>query len=251
MTVNRFITSTFIILSLSLAQAVSADDNERVMQIYSMELGGYWNFQKGDITGARIMNPVGKWIFSKTLLKELLPYTDENFYEKTYKKYSGYSRGRFLETKSQEAVNIALLRTSLSLMQQERVSAGLVTRDTITPVYNEHLALAVDRSVDVFYKNYSETFKALGEDISESLNTAMKSSKGQMKNEVYALQKEFELVCEQIEYLRKTGSDSFQLESAQRQEGYEECKDRLERLSVASAFLADITNKIYSIRHDL
>lgn len=245
---KRFISiiMTVVILSALLPFGSKAEDNERVKQIRSMELTGYWDYKKGGLSGGGLLSGIGDWVFRAAILKAVLPYTDTNFYESTYRNYSGYSGGRFHEYKSKEALNVAILRSSLALLQQERMAAAMTVKDTITPVFDEHLLLAVDRNVDKHYVSYREVFDQLGGEISQSLSSTMRMSKGMFKNEVYVLQQEFELISEQIKYLHKSGLPSYELESSQRQQGYEDCKIRLEKLSRSAAALAEITETLFT-----
>ena len=248
-----------IILAIVMGCSFSAhaDDNERVKQIRSMEVPGYWDFQKGNLSGGNwLTSPIGRFIYNNSLatkaLRAILPYTDTDFYESKFKEYAGYSGSKFREERSKNAVNIAMLRTSLSLMQQQRMEFALVVKDTITPIFNEHILLAADRNVDQCYETiYRQEFEELGKYISSCLLDVMRKSKGRFKEEVYIIRHELDIVCTEVDYLHRIGGPANEMPSSQRQEGYEKCKARLMYLSLRAEYLSDITVKLFKLNPGL
>lgn len=252
-----FLKSIMAVCLVGCSITMSAGDNGRAHQVLSMETPGYWNFQRGGIDGkGGLLGSIGSWLYKNNpqtkVLRAILPYSDNQFYESTNKDYSGYSGGAFFELRSKNAVNISLLRSALSLMQQERLEDALTVNDTITPVFNEHLLLMADRNIDMYYVTvYRDQFEELGGDISNHLAKVMRVSKGRLKDDVERLEKEFRLVCAQVEYLHKTGGASTEIHNAQRQEGYEDCKERLQSIAKRSEYLANITEQLYNINPNL
>lgn len=254
---STYIKYIIMVIVVGYCFPLHADDNERVKQIRSMEVPGYWNFQKGSLGGGNwLTGPIGRFIYNNHLatkaLRAILPYTDIDFYENKFKEYSGYNNGGFRESRSKSAINISMLRTSLALMQQQRIEDAIVLKDTISPVFNEHILLAADRNVDSYYETiYRQEFEELGNYISLCLSDVMRTSKGRFKDEVYIIQEQFDVVCSEVEYLHRIGSPANEMPSSQRQEGYETCKKRLRYLALRAEYLSDITVKLFKLNPGL
>lgn len=210
--------------------------DERTKAILSMECPTYWDFKKGGLDGNGLLKAWAYIEMYKSLAEN--PYLlalgglDTQFYESTHKKYSGYSGNSFAENRSKTAANLAIYRIARVGEQTARLKDATATRDTVTPVFEEHIYLLGDRTIDKHYLSYKEEFEGLHSDISNTLLSAMALGGGKFSTEINLVQERLKVVTEKIKYLHKTGLDGSDLESSQRQAGYEECLDELKGISI-------------------
>lgn len=226
--------------------------DERSKAVLSMDFPAYWDFQRGMLAGGlgfpfNFLDEIGRQWYNRASAAEFswLPYNDTKFYEVTHKKYSGY-KNSFQESLSKTAANMLLHRVARYSEQKKRLKDAKVVKDTVTPVFDEHLLLLADRQIDLHYQAYKKDFTELVDNISAFLSEALTLSNGKYLVEIAALSAKLTLITEEIMYYHQTGA-SDDLENSQRQAGYEDCLSRLKALSRDAMSLKKAINQLVSL----
>ena len=164
----------------------------------------------------------GKWDFAKL---QMYKYGE-------LKKLTGWDGKRF--NKSKSSVKSGLEWRELEVASQsDRVSSTDNELKKIKSAYDKDLASFKEKSIDAVYVNYKDEIEELKKIIKSNLLGTLSKSNGKMAKEVNALQKRFDLVCEEIDCLHAQGG-KYQMSNSNRELGYEEVVKNLESIRQAS-----------------
>ena len=117
-------------------------------------------------------------------------------------------------------------------------------RAMIQELYDEDVARAADRNVDVVYPSFKDDFNRMQESISEGLHYCMERSKGKMQYQIAQLTRQNELLCSDIEYIHRQGV-GYELENAKREKAYIAARKDMERLVSRVAHLVGMARTHY------
>lgn len=215
-TIKRIITLV-ILLSVFIPQMeAQKHDKSKFYQIRSME--------------------DGKWQFTPGL-----------YYWTLHRKYSGaYWSGLNIKTKESKSnvKRVATPRAAQIPLEIKAINHLNSQIDSIQPVVNEETIRSAQRMVDIVYPQYKDSFMELGKTISESLAYCMSKSGGKMSDACEHIQMEYDVICSEIEYMRKTGIGN-EVEPTKRQLTYEDARNRLTDLSKSCGKLVRYVDSLF------
>lgn len=216
-----YITLTILAMTSmkSMAQYPTHDD-QKEKQWKSME-NGPWNFAPG-------------W-----------------YYYFLHRKYSGAylhwawlgTSVRFKESKS-DVKRIMPTRILSEETQYQKQMKAEEEQAYIEKLYREEVVRAADRNVDLVYPTFIDDFTRMQQSINEGLVYCLKKSKGKLRYQVNQLTRQNEVLCQNIEYIHKTGV-GYELENAKRQEAYWDYKKDMELLVSRVAHLVGMAQNFY------
>lgn len=205
------------------AQSISKDEQKR-KQWQSME-NGPWDF-------------ASDWYYY-FLHKE---YSGAEMYWK----WAGFKSGwriRFKEHKSGQK-RIMPVRITAEETERQKDKKAEEERKLVKELYDEDVARAADRNVDLMYGSFRADFDRMQRSISEGLLFCLQRSKGKMKPQVDRLTNENEIICQNIAYIHRTGI-GYELENAKREQAYLEYKRQMEELVSRVAHLVGVAKQYY------
>lgn len=209
-------------LSIS-AQSISKDEQKR-KQWQSME-NGPWDFAPD-------------WYYYFLHKK----YSGAEMYWKWAGCKSGW-RIRFKEHKSGQK-RILPVRITAEETERQKDKKAEEERRLVKELYDEDVARAADRNVDLMYNSFRADFNRMQRSISEGLLFCLQRSKGKMKPQVDRLTNENEIICQNIAYIHRTGV-GYELENAKREQAYLEYKRQMEELVSRVAHLVGVAKQYY------
>ena len=223
---KRFLILALFFISLKVtgrAQSVQ-HDSQKEKQWRSMETGP-WDFDPG-------------WYY----------YFLHKDYSGAYTKWEwhGFHSGlrvHFKESKS-NVKTIMPDRTAAEEEQRAGEKKAEEERQEIKPLYQEELARATDRSVDLVYIDFKDDYNRMQDDIDDGLVYCMKKSRGRLSYQVTQLQNQNELICNSIGYIHKTGL-AYGLENARREKAYIEYRKQMQELVSRVAHLVGMAQSYY------
>lgn len=223
---KRFLILALFFISLKVtgrAQSVQ-HDSQKEKQWRSMETGP-WDFDPG-------------WYY----------YFLHKDYSGAYTKWKwhGFHSGLrvyFKESKS-HTKTIMPDRTAAEEEQRAGEKKAEEERQEIKPLYQEELARAADRSVDLVYIDFKDDYNRMQDDIDDGLVYCMKKSRGRLSYQVTQLQNQNELICNSIGYIHKTGL-AYGLENARREKAYIEYRKQMQELVSRVAHLVGMAQSYY------
>ena len=164
----------------------------------------------------------------------------------TYWAWRGLESGlhvRFRESDS-NVKRIMPTRVVSEETQRQKVKEVETERAKIQELYDEDVARAADRNVDVVYPSFKDDFNRMQESISEGLLYCMEKSKGKMQYQIEQLTRQNELLCSNIEYIHRQGV-GYELENTKREKAYIEAKKEMEQLVSRVAHLVGMAQTHY------
>ena len=164
----------------------------------------------------------------------------------TYWAWRGFHSGlhvRFRESDS-NVKRIMPTRVISEETQRQKMKEVETERAMIQELYDEDVARAADRNVDVVYPSFKDDFNRMQESISEGLHYCMERSKGKMQYQIAQLTRQNELLCSDIEYIHRQGV-GYELENAKREKAYIEARKDMERLVSRVAHLVGMARTHY------
>lgn len=218
----------FLLYAYILTLPVSAQrirhDRQKEKQWRSMETGA-WNFEPG-------------WYY----------YLFHKKYSggETYWKWSGFKSGlrvRFKERKS-NVKTIMPDRIAAEETQKQKIKKVEEERKKQKEVYDEEVARAADRNVDLVYGNFKDEFNRMQDAISEGLTYCLTKSRGKMAPQVNELRRQNDLICQSIAYTHKQGV-GYELENTKREKAYIEYKAQMEEIVSRVAHLVGMAQSYY------
>ena len=177
------------------------------------------------------------------------------YYYLLHKKYSGGEtywkwgflksgwRVRFKESKS-NVKRIMPTRITAEETQRQKMKEAEQERAKMEELYEEEVARAADRNVDLVYPSFKADFDRMQKSISDGLLFCMQRSKGKLKFQVDELTRQNELICEDIAYIHRTGV-GYELENTKRQKAYQQYKKRMEEMVSRVAHLVGMAQNYY------
>lgn len=161
-------------------------------------------------------------------------FAPSGYYYLFHKGYSGATmRGLLMKIKFKESksnVKRCITPRTAQIPAILQVKKDVETKlDSITPIYNEEMARAAERNVDVMYPLYKDDFKEMQDAISKCLVYCQQRSGGKLKPAIDVIERENDRVLAQIEYIHKTGP-GYELENTKRQIAYEEAREQMKNL---------------------
>lgn len=164
----------------------------------------------------------------------------------TYWKWAGLKSGlhvRFRESES-NVKRIMPTRIVSEETQRQKMMEVETEREKIKQLYDEDVAKAADRSVDLAYSSFKDDFNRMQASISEGLSYCMQKSKGKMQYQVKQLTRQNELICSNIEYIHRQGV-GYELENAKREKAYIDARKAMEQLVSRVAHLVGMAQTHY------
>lgn len=159
-------------------------------------------------------------------------------YAKYTWKWRGLHSGWKLNPSKSKAKPVAITyRTPQAVEQAATASYSKQELAEIEHVAEEDALQALDRNVDLAYANYKGSFNEMQAKISEALNYCLELEDEYLNERVENIQYENEFICEQVDYIHKTGS-GYELENAKREKAYEELEEKMQKIVTASKKLA-------------
>lgn len=155
---------------------------------------------------------------------------------------SGY-RVSFSEQKS----NIKTINPTRILSeetQRAKLKKAEDERSKIEELYKEDLIKQSDRLIDTSYSLYRDDFNKMQNTIADGLVLCMKKSGGKMQRQIDEISRANEILCSNIEYIKKTGYGN-ELESSKRQRAYEDAKNEMQKLTIRTVRLTALAFSIY------
>ena len=206
-----FLTSSLLLSPLNTySQGVSVvNDNHKYKQLNSMENGG-WGFAPDWYYYILHKNYSGAEMYWEWVAFVPVPHV------------------RFKEEKSSQKRSFVPRAAQIPAVVDNRKRTQ-TELDSITPVYNEEMARAADRNVDLMYSQYKSDFEKMQTAISGCLTYSLNKSNGRLAEAVEAIRQENELVLSQVEYIHKTGI-GYEMENAKRQTAYEEAREKMRKV---------------------
>ncbi len=163
-----------------------------------------------------------------------------------YWKWEGFKSGyrvRFKESKSGQK-RIMPVRVVAEETERQKEKKAEEERTQIKELYDEDLARAADRNVDMMYSSFRADFDRMQQSISEGLLYCLQRSKGKLKPQVDRLTNENEIICQNIAYIHRTGV-GHELENAKREQAYLEYKRQMEEMVSRVAHLVGMAKQYY------
>lgn len=163
-----------------------------------------------------------------------------------YWKWAGFKSGwriRFKEHKSGQK-RIMPVRITAEETERQKDKKAEEERKLVKELYDEDVARAADRNVDLMYGSFRADFDRMQRSISEGLLFCLQRSKGKMKPQVDRLTNENEIICQNIAYIHRTGI-GYELENAKREQAYLEYKRQMEELVSRVAHLVGVAKQYY------
>lgn len=163
-----------------------------------------------------------------------------------YWKWAGFKSGyrvRFKESKS-NVKRIMPARVVAEETERQKDKKAEEERTQIKELYDEDLAQAADRNVDLMYSSFRADFDRMQQSISEGLLYCLQRSKGKLKPQVDSLTNENEIICQNIAYIHHTGV-GHELENAKREQAYLEYKRQMEEMVSRVAHLVGMAKQYY------
>lgn len=163
-----------------------------------------------------------------------------------YWKWAGFKSGyriRFKESKS-NVKRIMPVRVVAEETERQKEKKAEEERTQIKELYDEDLARAADRNVDIMYSSFRADFDRMQQSISEGLLYCLQRSKGKLKPQVDRLTNENEIICQNIAYIHRTGV-GHELENAKREQAYLEYKRQMEEMVSRVAHLVGMAKQYY------
>lgn len=163
-----------------------------------------------------------------------------------YWKWAGFKSGyrvRFKESKS-NVKRIMPVRVVAEETERQKDKKAEEERTQIKELYDEDLARAADRNVDLMYSSFRADFDRMQQSISEGLLYCLQRSKGKLKPQVDRLTNENEIICQNISYIHRTGV-GHELENAKREQAYLEYKRQMEEMVSRVAHLVGMAKQYY------
>lgn len=178
----------------------------------------------------------GKWDFKSSL-----------WYATMHRNYSGYSWGKFKESKSNVKTLMPRRLTELGTQEQRnmKVDYELAAMDS---VFRMESAAALDREIDIHYSSYEHEFNDMQSAIRKYLEISMLKSNGEYKEQIDDIAMRNDLLCDNIGYIHKSGY-GYELENAKRQEAYDNAKREMTKI-LNEAYLIARRACIMYYRHD-
>jgi len=164
----------------------------------------------------------------------------------TYWAWRGFHSGlhvRFRESDS-NVKRIMPTRVISEETQRQKMKEVETERAKIQELYDEDVAKAADRNVDLVYSSFKDDFNRMQESISEGLLYCMEKSKGKMQYQIEQLTRQNELLCSNIEYIHRQGV-GYELENTKREKAYIEAKKEMEQLVSRVAHLVGMAQTHY------
>ncbi|MBR8726227.1 hypothetical protein IX307_001630 [Bacteroides pyogenes] len=163
-----------------------------------------------------------------------------------YWKWAGFKSGyrvRFKESKS-NVKRIMPVRVVAEETERQKDKKAEEERTQIKELYDEDLARAADRNVDLMYSSFRANFDRMQQSISEGLLYCLQRSRGKLKPQVDRLTNENEIICQNIAYIHRTGV-GHELENAKREQAYLEYKRQMEKMVSRVAHLVGMAKQFY------
>lgn len=168
-------------------------------------------------------------------------FTPGLYYITLHKSYSGGDWTGFFNIKFKESKsNVKRVATSrIAQVPLEVVTINHLNHqiDSIEPIVKEETIRSAERMVDIVYAQYKDDFTRLGNNIIESLEYTLEKSKGNLIDACNILQRDYDSLCSEIEYIHKQGP-GYEIETTKRQLAYEDIKTRLTELAKSCSKLA-------------
>ena len=160
------------------------------------------------------------------------------YYYLTHRKYSGlkwvwewngFKSGLRLRVRDPSATNLITYRTPAVAAEIVNKVESKKQAEALKKQADDELIKAADRNVDIVYPKYKNDFNEMQETISNGLTYCLTQSKGKLKQEVFELTKENNLICNRIDYFHKEGL-GYELENSKREKGYIEAKKDMKHI---------------------
>lgn len=168
------------------------------------------------------------WDFGKGLFNGM-------FFGLLHRSYSGFSGWKIWDPKYvyvKSNIGWAMLHrvgqtAELGLLIKPDVNKH---KEAMEEICKEEAILAADRNVDLAIVVYKDDFKSLTDNIKRALTECLLVSNGALLPRVEMYYEKFDVLCESISYIRKTGPE-YELENANRQDAYEDLLGQLRKLN--------------------
>lgn len=149
---------------------------------------------------------------------------------------------RFKESES-NVKRILVPRTGQVPAEVDIKSKTQAQLDTINPIHADAVARALERNIDMVYSQYETEFADMQNAIAKNLNFCLEKSKGKLLDVIESIQRQNDLLLENITYTHKTGL-GYELENTKRQESYEESMEKMKKVLGATNALV-MYSKVY------
>lgn len=216
--------TVFCLVSLASQAQIVVHDKQKEKQWRSME-DGPWDFAP-------------EWYY-------YFLHKDYSGAEK-YWQWRGFKSGWHVKFKEDKSNVKRIMPTRIISEETQRQKEQKVEQEMklVKELHDEDVARAADRNVDLVYATFEEDFEWMQDAISEGLLYCMHRSDGKMSYQVNELSRQNEIICENINYIRRQGV-GYEMENAKRQRAYSNARHQMAELVSRVAHLVGMAQAYY------